>query len=144
VHQQEIVYTMKSGTGVSEPTRRHHDRSFKAGLVQQSLRPGASVAAIALQNGVNANLLFKWRRDHLRATRSTSTEPAVLLPVHVMQATEVASTSTSIASTPVVPMNRGARAGLIELEIAGARLCLRGAVDEASLCSVLRALRHSA
>ena len=138
---------MKSGTGVSEPTRRHHDRSFKAGLVQQSLQPGASVAAIALQNGVNANLLFKWRRDHLRATGSTSTERAVLLPVHVMPATEVAATaatSTPIASMPVVPMNRGARAGFIELEMAGARLCLRGAVDEASLCSVLRALRQSA
>jgi transposase len=58
-----------------------------------------------------------------------------------MQASEVAATSTS--SMPVVPMNRGARAGFIELEIAGARLCLRGAVDEASLCSVLRALRQS-
>jgi transposase len=117
---------------------------FKAGLVQQSLQPGASVAAIALQNGVNANLLFKWRRDHLRATRSTSTERAVLLPVHVLQATEVTATSTPITSIPVVPMNRGARAGFIELEMAGARLCLRGAVDEASLCSVLRALRQSA
>jgi transposase len=144
VHQQEIVHTMKSQAGVSEPTRRHHDRLFKAGLVQQSLQPGASVAAIALQNGVNANLLFKWRRDHLRVTRSTSREPAVLLPVHVMQTTEVASTPTLNAGTPVVPMNRGARPGLIELEIAGARLCLRGAVDEASLCSVLRALRQSA
>ncbi len=75
---------MKSQAGDSETTRRHHDRSFKAGLVQQSLQPGASVAAIALKNGVNANPLFKWRRDHLRATPSTSTEPAVLLPVHVM------------------------------------------------------------
>jgi transposase len=117
---------------------------FKAGLVQQSLQSGASVAAIALQNGVNANLLFKWRRDHLRVTPSTSTERAVLLPVHVMQASEVAATSTPIASMPVVPMNRGARAGLIELEIAGARLCLRGAVDEVMLSSVLRALRQSA
>jgi transposase len=135
---------MKSQAGVSEPTRRHHDRLFKAGLVQQSLQPGASVAAIALQNGVNANLLFKWRRDHLRATRLTSTERAVLLPVHVLQATEVTATSTPITSIPVVPMNRGARAGFIELEMAGARLCLRGAVDEASLCSVLRALRQSA
>jgi transposase len=139
-----MVHTMKSERVVSEPTRRHHDRSFKAGLVQQSLQSGASVAAIALQNGVNANLLFKWRRDHLRVTPSTSTERAVLLPVHVMQASEVAATSTPIASMPVVPMNRGARAGLIELEIAGARLCLRGAVDEVMLSSVLRALRQSA
>jgi len=61
-----------------------------------------------------------------------------------MQASKAAATSMPIASMPVVPMNRGARAGFIELEMAGARLCLRGAVDEASLCSVLRALRQSA
>ena len=61
-----------------------------------------------------------------------------------MQASKVAATSMPIASMPVVPMNREARAGFIELEMAGARLCLRGAVDEASLCSVLRALRQSA
>jgi len=35
------------------------------------------------------------------------------------------------------------RLGVIELEIAGAQLRLRGPVDEDSLRSVLRALRHS-
>lgn len=41
---------------------------------------------------------------------------------------------------------RPSRPGVIELEIAGAQLRLRGAVDEDedSLCSVLRALRNSA
>ena len=34
--------------------------------------------------------------------------------------------------------------GVIELDIAGTRLRLRGPVDETSLCSVLRALRHCA
>jgi transposase len=36
-----------------------------------------------------------------------------------------------------------ARGSVIELEFAGAQLRVRGAVDEAALCSVLRALRHS-
>ena len=35
------------------------------------------------------------------------------------------------------------RNGVIELEIAGVQLRVRGAVDEASLCSVLRALRQA-
>jgi transposase len=34
-------------------------------------------------------------------------------------------------------------AGVIELDVAGAQLRLRGPVDEASLCSVPRALRSS-
>jgi transposase len=47
--------------------------------------PGASVAAIALAGGNNANLLFKWRRDHLRSTRpiGSSSSSAVLVPVQV-------------------------------------------------------------
>ena len=48
---------------------------------------------------------------------------------------------TTIAPTPAPA--KQARTGVIELEIAGAQLRLRGAVDEASLCSVLRALRQS-
>jgi len=36
-----------------------------------------------------------------------------------------------------------ARGGVIEVEIAGALLRLRGAVDEAMLSSVVRALRRS-
>lgn len=140
-----MVHTMKSEARNSEPARRHHDRSFKTDLVQQSLRPGASVAAIALQNGINANLLFKWRREHLRATQATPT-PAVLLPVRVVQASEVASPSmsTPIATVPTEPTSRATRSCVIELEIAGAQLRLRGGVDEVMLGSVLRALRQSA
>ena len=42
------------------------------------------------------------------------------------------------ASTQVL----AARAGIIEVDFADAQLRLRGLVDEASLCSVLRALRQ--
>jgi transposase len=43
-----------------------------------------------------------------------------------------------------VTLQRSARGiSIIELDIAGAVLRLRGPVDEASLCSVLRALRQS-
>ena len=46
----------------SKAGRRHHDRAFKQGLVRQGLEPGASVSAIALRSGINASMLFKWRR----------------------------------------------------------------------------------
>ena len=141
---------MESGTRLGEPARRHHDRAFKAGLVEQSLQPGASVAVIARRNGVNANLLFKWRRDHRRKTIAASmptvAAPTVLLPVQIEPETRV-GTSSALERTPtaeVVPGSRvAARGGVIEVEIAGALLRLRGAVDEAMLSSVLRALRRS-
>ena len=33
-------------------------------IVAEATAPGASVAAVALQHGINANLLFKWIRAH--------------------------------------------------------------------------------
>jgi len=115
--------------------------------------PGASVAAVALAGGINANLLFKWRRDHLRSQRlsgAASSSSAVLVPVHVAavmdgEAGHSQPLPPSPASTAlVVASQRCARnAGIIELDIAGAQLRLRGPVDEASLCSVLRALRQN-
>jgi len=145
---------MESGTRIGEPARRQHDRSFKANLVEQSLQPGASVAVIARHNGINANLLFKWRRDHRRKTIAASMPtagaaapaPTVLLPVHVEPVSRVGARS-ALEPTPTaeaVPGSRvAARGGVIEVEIAGALLRLRGAVDEALLSSVLRALRQS-
>ena len=143
---------MESGTRLGEPARRQHDRSFKAELVEQSLQPGASVAVIARNNGINANLLFKWRRDHKHKTSSASMPKApapaatVLLPVHVEPATRVGTNSAlePTRTAEMLPGNRAAtRSGVIELEFAGAQLRVRGAVDEAALCSVLRALRRS-
>ena len=46
-------------------SRRKHDEAFKRELVEHSLQPGASVAAIAQDNAINANLLFNGRRRHL-------------------------------------------------------------------------------
>ena len=132
---------MKSERDPGEPGRRQHERAFKEELVRQSLESGASVSAIALRNGINANMLFKWRRQHLRAAGQRAS-PAVLLPVEV-----VAQAAVVTVPAPIVPMTPAPkpapRNGVIELEIAGVQLRVRGAVDEASLCSVLRALRQA-
>lgn len=130
---------MKDVSGVSGRTRRVHDRSFKDDLIAQSLVSGASVSAIAMKGGINANLLFKWRREHLWAKNKATAAGATLLPVCVLP--DVAPTP---ASRPTAAVNLGVHPGIIELEIAGAQLRLRGAVDEAALSSVLRALRQSA
>lgn len=132
---------MKSDQDSVKASRRHHDRAFKRELVCQSLEPGASVSSIAMRSGINANMLFKWRREHVRAAGGGTA--AVLLPVTVQavsgdkaMATPIGAGSQQSRSAP--------RSGVIELEFAGAQLRLRGSVDEDSLCRVLRALRQSA
>jgi transposase len=137
-----MVHTMKSEQDLVKRSRRQHERAFKEDLVRQSLEPGASVSAIALRNGINANMLFKWRREDLRAV-GQDTAPTVLLPVQVAPQAEVVTMPTPIVQTATPAPKPAPRNGVIELEIAGVQLRVRGAVDEASLCSVLRALRQA-
>lgn len=120
-------------------TRRRHSEEFRQALVRRSLVPGASVAAIAQEAGVNANLLFNWRRLHLQAQTPSSVDlPApALLPVTIVEATP------AVAPPPVPAppsVSRSAPASTIEIDINGARVRVRGAVDEASLRTVLRSL----
>jgi transposase len=122
--------------------RREHSAEFKRDLVASSLEPGMSVAAIAMDSGINANLLFGWRRRHLEslaqaesvAARSST---AVLLPV------SIEAGPREIDRAPPAPSARSG-SGTIEIEIGSARVRLRGPVDDASLRSVLMALRSLA
>ncbi|MBA0136939.1 transposase [Escherichia coli] len=41
---------------------------FKQQLVAASCEPGISISKLALENGINANLLFKWRVSAPSAT----------------------------------------------------------------------------
>ncbi len=114
-------------------TRRKHSEVLKQELVERSLEPGASVCAIAQEHGINANLLFNWRRLRLRAqspARQDAPAPT-LLPV-TLQMEPAAEASKAVAPRP--------SNGVIEIDVGAARVRLRGAVDEASVRCVLRLL----
>ena len=122
--------------------RREHSTEFKRDLVARSLEPGVSVAAIAMDNGINANLLFGWRRRHLESLASADPAPArspaaVLLPVSI--AVDPRETHCAPLAAPTRSNN-----GSIEIEIGNARVRLRGTVDDANVRSVLRALSEIA
>jgi transposase len=120
--------------------RRAHSIAFKRELVARSLEPGVSVSAIALEAGINANLLFAWRRAHLRSSAAAMTRrassagerSAVLLPVEVL-APGAASAVNSSSRTAPRPAAATSTCGSIEIEFGGARIRLRGAFDPASL-----------
>ena len=50
-------------------------------MVAESFAPGASVSEVAQRYGVNANLLFTWRRQNARSAARGGAEPFELLPV---------------------------------------------------------------
>lgn len=43
--------------------RRHHPEEFKQAVIEACCESGASVAGIALANGVNANQVRRWMRE---------------------------------------------------------------------------------
>ena len=137
-----LVHIMDKPVVRTPRRRREHNAEFKKELVARSLEPGVSVAAVAMEGGINANLLFGWRRKHLdgmaQAGGAVPRQPsAVLLPVSIETAP---SDRPGTSSSP--PMR--AAGGAIEIEIGCARVRLRGFVDEASLRTVVSALRSLA
>jgi len=46
--------------------RRRYAAHFKAQVVSECAARGASIAAVALAHGLNANLVHKWRRRAMR------------------------------------------------------------------------------
>jgi transposase len=75
--------------------RRAHSAEFKAEAVAACSHRGISIAAVALDRGLNANLLRRWVREAEQpGARRTDAMPAALAPV-------VASPSTS--PTPAAP-----------------------------------------
>ena len=43
--------------------RRYHPEEFKQAVIEACCEPGASVAGIAMANGVNANQVRRWMRE---------------------------------------------------------------------------------
>jgi transposase len=77
----ETVATDKLGRR-SGP-RRKYTIAEKRAMVEQTKRRGASVADVAQRHGVNAKLLFAWRRLHQQGVlvEEASSGKATLLPV---------------------------------------------------------------
>lgn len=141
-----LMHIMDKQVVAAVHRRRKHSVEFKQALVARSLEPGVSVAALAMDHGINANLLFGWRRGYLRAqarqTPSTaSTSTAVLLPVSIEQPRASVPPAASPPATTAGPRAVGSA---IEIEIGNARIRLRGTVDETALRMVLAALRNPA
>lgn len=136
------------GVGESDiPSRRMRTNEEKRRIVEEALVPGASVAAVARRHGVNANLLFGWRRLHKQGLLERSREPAVpLLPVRVTTPTVVTErrgggvtrSSSRLRGRPVTAPRSS---GHIEIELpSGARVRVHGRVEPRALAEVLTAL----
>jgi len=64
--------------------RKHRSAAEKRLIVEQALEPGASVARVARAHGLNANVVFNWRRLYSEGKLAVETTQAMkLLPVSI-------------------------------------------------------------
>ena len=88
---KELVDTNRGPRSIK---RRHWSEAFKRQIVAETLEPGSSVSIVARRHDVNANQVFKWRRDLLPKEPAAVVENGRMLPVEIVpERDRVASTS---------------------------------------------------
>jgi transposase len=104
------------------------------------LVPCASVARVAREHDINANQLFKWRRQFLleevAAPGPGEPTPSAISLLPVTVAGE--ETAPSPSPSPALP----SQPGQIEIQLAGGTIRIQGTVDKAMLQVVLSSLRR--
>ena len=107
--------------GAPRQVRRHWSDAFKARAVAATLEPGASVSAIARELEIHPSQLFTWRRMAAGKRRMAWEETG-----------------------PDVPAGGAlAEAGVVEIVLGDVIVRLKGAIDEAELKRVIRAVRSA-
>ena len=126
-----------SGVRINRTGRRTYTPVYKRELVRQCSEPGVSVAAVAMRNGINANLVRRWIVRQQRELVAASAKPSpAMLPVGV----DATPPMLEVATVDDAASKRKRSASTIEIELYGARIHLRGDVDANALRSVLDVL----
>lgn len=132
-----MVYT-NSRTNGSRKGRANYSREFKQRLVEAANQPGVSVSKLAQEHGVNANLLFKWRRDAKAEAPALYPIELVLPPLSTElllpppPQPETLTPDTASEPTP---------SGTIEIRLGRAMVVIDGTVDTNALRMILETLR---
>ena len=107
----------------------------KRRIVEATLLPGASIARVARENGVNANQVFQWRYEYRNGAGWARQSPPELLPV------TIASEPRSIAVTEIASGVPSSSTGSIHIELPGrALVSVEGSVDPELMRTVLGSL----
>ena len=117
--------------------RRSRSKQERRQIVEETLKPGASVSLVSRAHNVNANLVFKWRKQYREGQLDiapTSNTSNTLLPVKI---------GDSLPKVPLVPARRRAKMrhpGIIDIDLGHARVRIEGNADPECLRTALERL----
>jgi transposase len=126
-----VVVTVKGGG-----TRRFRSRLERRRIVEETLKPGASVSKVARAHDVNANQVFTWRRLYRAGQLEVEQSANTLLPVRV----------SDISVAKVGPSTRrqskAKRTGIIDIDLGHARVRIEGPADPECVRAALEGLNR--
>ncbi len=133
VRRLEVI----TGTG----QRRQFSEDFKAGIVEETLVPGAVVSAVARRHGLTPQQVFTWRRQARQPVASTDSKAPQFVPAVV---------ETALPSRPGRERQRKwtrqavRSSGSIEVQIEGVTVRIGRGAEAKTVAAVLRALKADA
>ena len=115
-------------------TRQFRSKQERRQIVEETLKPGASVSIVARAHNVNTNQVFKWRRQYQQGRLEADRPDTALLPVRISDATAAAVKSA------IRNKSRRKKPGIIDIDLGHARVRIEGAADPECVRAALQGL----
>ena len=117
--------------------KRFRTKQERREIVEETLKPGASVSLVARAHDVNANQVFKWRKlyreGRLDGAPNCSTTKT-LLPVKINDALPI------VRPTSTRRRVKTRHSGMIDIDLGHARVRIEGAADPDCVRAALQGL----
>ncbi len=107
----------------SRRTRRTYSETFKHALIEACGAPGASVAGVALANGINAHLLRRWMRERGAVQPGLSCEPLGAAAAASMAGFVPVQISPSLDASIRLELRKGATVITVDWPASSAAAC---------------------
>lgn len=117
------VQTAEAGVTVkAERARRFRSKLERRQIVEETLKPGASVSLVARAHDVNTNQVFKWRRQYRAGKLGAERVSGELLPVKI-------SDGIQDLQPALRRKTKSRRNGIIDIDLGHARIRIEGTAD---------------
>ena len=116
----KIMHTIASETRTTlAPKRRFYSPELKLQVVGACAQLGASIAGVALQHGINANIVHRWLREHNQGTLVN--RPQTFVPLTLSATTEPATAQP--AAEIRIEVKRANATIIVHWPLAGGAVC---------------------
>jgi len=129
--QSGRVVTLKDGR-----TKQFRSKEERRRIVEESLKPGASVSLVARTHDVNANQVFKWRKQYRDGQLDPKPTANTLLAVKIADTLPPTVESEAALRRRV----KAKRAGIIDIDLGHARVRIEGTADPDCVRATLEGL----